>query len=166
MNKNPSSNNTSSLISINPQQNQSNINLNNIPGRTTENEEFNYESVKSQFPVSIINIQNNFNGVKVYSEVNVETLANEFLKEELSKKNLQWLISSKDIKYGKQIGFGGSSEVFIADYRGTEVAVKKLRLLEVQDENLKEFKREVSSLTMLRHPNLVLFMGAMYNILL
>jgi serine/threonine protein kinase len=116
--------------------------------------------------VSIINIQNNFNGVKVYSEVNVETLANEFLKEELSKKNLQWLISSKDIKYGKQIGFGGSSEVFIADYRGTEVAVKKLRLLEVQDENLKEFKREVSSLTMLRHPNLVLFMGAMYNILL
>ena len=28
------------------------------------------------------------------------------------------------------------------------------------EENLKEFKREVSSLNMLRHPNLVLFMGA------
>lgn len=154
-----------------PVQNETNSNIINITpvledkinsndSSPDQSEYNNYESVKSQFPMSIINIMNNFNGVKVYSEMNVETMANEFLKEEFSKKNLQWLISSKDIKYGKQIGFGGSSEVFIADYRGTEVAVKKLRILEVQEENLKEFKREVSSLIMLRHPNLVLFMGA------
>lgn len=136
-----------------------NITLNDF---SNQNEDNNYESVKSQFhQMSIINIQNNYNDIKVFKEINIETLANQFLKEEFSKKNLQWLISSKDIKYGKQIGFGGSSEVFRCDYRGTEVAVKKLRILEVKEENLKEFKREVSSLIMLRHPNLVLFMGAM-----
>jgi serine/threonine protein kinase len=137
-----------------------NLHIKNPVNKINEKEEF--ESVSSQFPqMSIINIQNNFNDIKVFKEVNIETLANDFLKEEFSKKNLQWLISSKDVNYGKQIGFGGSSEVFRADYRGTEVAVKKLRILEVKEENLKEFKREVSSLIMLRHPNLVLFMGAM-----
>jgi serine/threonine protein kinase len=147
---------------MNPNINIPNINNINLNDFTNQNEDNNYESVKSQFPqMSIINIQNNYNDIKVFKEVNIETLANQFLKEEFSKKNLQWLISSKDIKYGKQIGFGGSSEVFRADYRGTEVAVKKLRILEVKEENLKEFKREVSSLIMLRHPNLVLFMGAM-----
>jgi len=43
----------------------------------------------------------------------------------------------------QKIGFGGTSEVFKGTYRGTDVAVKKLRISEVQEENLKEFKREV-----------------------
>ena len=157
-------------------QNLQKQNLNNINQNTNKDiplsndmqnnsidEDFNYESVISDLnSVNIINIQNNYNNIKlVNDETNIEDLANEFLKEELKRSNLQWLISSKDIKYDKQIGFGGSSEVFKADYRGTEVAVKKLRILEVKAENLKEFKREVSSLILLRHPYLVLFMGAM-----
>ena len=60
----------------------------------------------------------------------------------------------------KQIGFGGSSEVYLGFYRGCEVAVKKLKILELKEESLKEFKREISTLILLRHPNLVLFMGA------
>jgi hypothetical protein len=110
--------------------------------------------------INIITIQNHYNNYGTENK-KIENMANSFLLKELSKGNLHWLISSKDIEWGKQIGFGGSSEVYIADYRGTEVAVKKLRILEVQEEKLKEFKREVSSLVMLRHPNLVLFMGAM-----
>jgi hypothetical protein len=111
--------------------------------------------------INIITISNHYNSY--VRDNKIENMANSFLLKELSKGNLHWLISSKDIEWGKQIGFGGSSEVYIADYRGTEVAVKKLRILEVKEEKLKEFKREVSSLVMLRHPNLVLFMGAMYN---
>ena len=89
-------------------------------------------------------------------------MASDLLKDEFTKPHYQWLISSKSIQLLRTIGIGGSSEVYLGDYRGTEVAVKKLRILDYREENLKEFKREVSSLIMLRHPNLVLFMGAMY----
>ena len=88
--------------------------------------------------INIYNIQNNINNIEL------EKIANSFLFQELSKGNLHWLISSKDIKMEKQIGYGGSSEVYKANYRGTDVAVKKLRILDVKEENLKEFKREVA----------------------
>lgn len=115
--------------------------------------------------INIFNIETHINNISLYKEEptnEIEKIANDFLCKQFSKGNLHWLISSKDIETEKQIGFGGSSEVYKGNYRGTEVAIKKLRIIEVKDENLKEFKREVSSLVMLRHPNLVLFMGAMY----
>jgi len=87
--------------------------------------------------INIYNIQNNINNIEL------EKIANSFLFQELSKGNLHWLISSKDINMEKQIGYGGSSEVYKANYRGTDVAIKKLRILDVKEENLKEFKREV-----------------------
>lgn len=124
-----------------------------------------YESANSQLSnINIINIVENYNIENVIDNnkqsQQIDKLANEFLRGEFCKPNFQFLIASKEINLGRRIGFGGSSEVFIGNYRGTEVAVKKLRILEVKDANLKEFKREVSSLSMLRHPNLVLFMGA------
>lgn len=93
--------------------------------------------------INIYNIHNNINTIKIEENVNLEKIANSFLFHELSKSNLHWLISSKDIQIENKIGFGGSSEVFQANYRGTDVAVKKLRILDVKEENLKEFKREV-----------------------
>ena len=76
------------------------------------------------------------------------------------KPDLRWIINSNSIKILKIIGFGGSSDVYLGDYRGTEVAVKKLRLLEAKKDYIKEYKREVSSLVLLYHPYLVLLMGA------
>jgi hypothetical protein len=138
--------------------------INTEPSKTDKvNDEEYFESINSNFNnpnINIITIQNHYNNYGTDNKP-IESVASSFLMKELSKGNLHWLISSKDIELGKQIGFGGSSEVYVANYRGTEVAVKKLRIMEVKDEILKEFKREVSSLVMLRHPNLVLFMGAM-----
>ncbi len=66
-----------------------------------------------------------------------------------------------DLKVEKQIGSGASAEVFKGTYKETDVAIKKLRNLQQASENtMKEFQREVSTLTRVRHPNLVLFMGA------
>ena len=137
------------------------------PSQNASNGEEVFESANSQLSnINIINIVKNYNISNVVQQKKappkpkIDKLANDFLMGEFCKPSFQFVISSKDIKLGKNIGFGGSSEVFIGDYRGTEVAVKRLRILEVKDENLKEFKREVSSLNMLRHPNLVLFMGA------
>ena len=93
--------------------------------------------------INIYNIHNNINTIRVEENTDLEKIANSFLYQELSKTSLHWLISSKDIEIEKKIGYGGSSEVFQANYRGTDVAVKKLRILDVKEENLKEFKREV-----------------------
>lgn len=71
------------------------------------------------------------------------------------------MLKLKDLKIEKQIGAGASAEVYKGTYKETDVAIKKLRLFTQGAENtLKEFKREVSTLTAVRHPNLVLFMGA------
>ncbi len=144
--------------------NHQNININNN-NEINYYGEFNSENPEFKSDISninIINIETHINNISVNVEDdNIEKIANQFLYEQFSKGSLHWLISSKEVGREKQIGFGGSSEVYKGDYRGTEVAIKKLRIIEVNDENLKEFKREVSSLIMLRHPNLVLFMGAM-----
>jgi serine/threonine protein kinase len=66
-----------------------------------------------------------------------------------------------DLKIEKQIGAGASAEVYKGTYKEVDVAIKKLRITNMTTDNtLKEFKREVSTLTRVRHPNLVLFMGA------
>ncbi len=50
--------------------------------------------------------------------------------------------------------------MFRGEYRGTDVAIKRLRILKIREEALKEFRREVATLMRLHHPNLVIFMGA------
>ena len=62
---------------------------------------------------------------------------------------------------------GASAEVYKGSYKELDVAVKKLRVTNVTADNtMKEFEREVSTLTRVRHPNLVLFVGARYFILI
>jgi serine/threonine protein kinase len=67
-----------------------------------------------------------------------------------------------DLKIEQQIGQGASAEVYKGTYKLLDVAIKKLRVGNItnMDNTLKEFKREVSTLTRCRHPNLVMFMGA------
>ncbi|KAF7805176.1 serine/threonine-protein kinase EDR1 [Senna tora] len=55
---------------------------------------------------------------------------------------------------------GSYGEVFHADWNGTEVAVKKFLDQDFSGAALAEFKREVRIMRRLRHPNIVLFMGA------
>ncbi|KAA8536949.1 hypothetical protein F0562_029427 [Nyssa sinensis] len=61
---------------------------------------------------------------------------------------------------GERIGLGSYGEVYHADWNGTEVAVKKFLDQDFSGAALEEFKREVRIMRRLRHPNVVLFMGA------
>jgi len=72
------------------------------------------------------------------------------------------LLKLQDILFEKSIGSGASAEVFKGTYKDMDVAIKKLRFNVASDTNnpIKEFKREVSTLMKVRHPNLVLFVGA------
>ncbi|XP_023515854.1 serine/threonine-protein kinase EDR1-like [Cucurbita pepo subsp. pepo] len=69
---------------------------------------------------------------------------------------IQW----EDLVIGERIGLGSYGEVYHADWNGTEVAVKKFLDQDFSGAALAEFKREVLIMRQLRHPNIVLFMGA------
>uniref|UniRef100_A0A803NAD7 non-specific serine/threonine protein kinase n=1 Tax=Chenopodium quinoa TaxID=63459 RepID=A0A803NAD7_CHEQI len=69
-------------------------------------------------------------------------------------------ISWEEITLGERIGLGSYGEVYRGDWRGTEVAVKRFLDQDIYGESLEEFKSEVRIMKRLRHPNVVLFMGA------
>ncbi|KAL8110951.1 hypothetical protein AgCh_026642 [Apium graveolens] len=76
--------------------------------------------------------------------------------EDVSDCEIPW----EDITIGERIGLGSYGEVYRGDWHGTEVAVKKFLDQELTGESLEEFKTEVWIMKRVRHPNVVLFMGA------
>ncbi|KAJ4956208.1 hypothetical protein NE237_012991 [Protea cynaroides] len=66
----------------------------------------------------------------------------------------------EDLIIGERIGLGSYGEVYHADWNGTEVAVKKFLDQDFSGDALEEFRSEVQIMRRLRHPNVVLFMGA------
>ncbi|MQL93715.1 hypothetical protein Taro_026372 [Colocasia esculenta] len=66
----------------------------------------------------------------------------------------------EDLVIGERIGLGSYGEVYRADWNGKEVAVKKFLDQDFSGDALDEFRLEVRIMRRLRHPNVVLFMGA------
>ena len=124
--------------------NKNNIHINNLINNNKNNNSNNIN--KPEEPIS-----------KPY--VMEEILS--FLKMEFSKPIYQFLIQQNSIKTYELIGRGGTSSVFFGNYRGTDVAIKKIKIKEINDNYFKEYKNEIVALTMIRHPNLIIFMGTM-----
>ncbi|XP_006475934.1 serine/threonine-protein kinase EDR1 isoform X3 [Citrus sinensis] len=72
----------------------------------------------------------------------------------------EWEILWEDLQIGERIGIGSYGEVYRADWHGTEVAVKKFLDQDFSGDSLSQFKCEAEIMLRLRHPNVVLFMGA------
>jgi len=68
-----------------------------------------------------------------------------------------------ELKFGDRIGEGTFGLVYKATWRGSPVAVKMLKMQSITDHALQEFRKELQILTRLRHPNIVLLMGASTN---
>ncbi|KAH0921797.1 hypothetical protein HID58_021815 [Brassica napus] len=66
----------------------------------------------------------------------------------------------EEITVAERIGLGSYGEVYRGDWHGTAVAVKKFIDQDITGEALEEFRSEVRMMRRLRHPNIVLFMGA------
>ncbi|CAM8982140.1 unnamed protein product [Rhodiola kirilowii] len=66
----------------------------------------------------------------------------------------------EEITLGERIGLGSYGEVYHGDWHGTEVAVKRFLNQSITGESLEEFISEVRIMRRVRHPNVVLFMGA------
>ncbi|CAH8381279.1 unnamed protein product [Eruca vesicaria subsp. sativa] len=66
----------------------------------------------------------------------------------------------EEITVAERIGLGSYGEVYRGDWHGTAVAVKKFIDQDITGEALEEFRSEIRMMRRLRHPNIVLFMGA------
>ncbi|KAL7085443.1 hypothetical protein ACP275_14G282200 [Erythranthe tilingii] len=74
---------------------------------------------------------------------------------------MDWLeISWDELHIKERVGAGSFGTVHRAEWHGSDVAVKVLSLQDFHDDQLKEFLREVAIMKRIRHPNVVLFMGA------
>jgi hypothetical protein len=81
-----------------------------------------------------------------------------------SSSTSPWQIDPCEISLGPRIGIGSYSEVYKGSWRGTEVAVKRILEQNISPQLMKEFIDEVELMARLRHPNIVLFMGAVTQV--
>ena len=80
----------------------------------------------------------------------------------------EWEIAFGDVEFApngapcaqNRIGHGGFGEVFLGQLGGMNVAVKRLFHQEHAEASMREFRAEVSILSRLRHPSIVLWLGA------
>mmetsp|Transcript_14616 Transcript_14616/g.24936 ORF Transcript_14616/g.24936 Transcript_14616/m.24936 type:complete len:590 (-) Transcript_14616:914-2683(-) len=80
-------------------------------------------------------------------------------RPEQQELNADFEIPYTELDLGAPLGRGGFGEVFKAFWRGTEVAVKKFYQCFAPPIQRDDFRHEVTMLSNLRHPNVVLFMG-------
>ncbi|XP_058069386.1 serine/threonine-protein kinase CTR1-like isoform X2 [Magnolia sinica] len=74
---------------------------------------------------------------------------------------MDWLeISWDELHVKERIGAGSFGTVHLAEWHGSDVAVKVLTDQDFHEDQLKDFLREVAIMKRVRHPNVVLFMGA------
>nr|GEZ95396.1 probable serine/threonine-protein kinase SIS8 [Tanacetum cinerariifolium] len=81
-------------------------------------------------------------------------------KKGISLTAVEWEILWEDLQIGERIGIGSYGEVYRSEWNGTEVAVKKFMNQDISGDALTQFKSEIEIMLRLRHPNVVLFMGA------
>ncbi|KAJ8549479.1 hypothetical protein K7X08_033186 [Anisodus acutangulus] len=72
----------------------------------------------------------------------------------------EWNIDFSEITIGARVGIGFFGEVFRCTWNGTEVAVKVFLEQDLTEENIEDFANEISILSRVRHPNVILFLGA------
>ncbi|PIN23244.1 Tyrosine kinase [Handroanthus impetiginosus] len=73
---------------------------------------------------------------------------------------LDYEILWEELTIGEQIGQGSCGTVYHALWNGSDVAVKVFSKQEYTDDVIFSFRQEVSLMKRLRHPNILLFMGA------
>ncbi|KAL3884063.1 hypothetical protein ACJMK2_030286 [Sinanodonta woodiana] len=81
-------------------------------------------------------------------------------KAEILEEYSGVVIEFEDIELGRKIGQGGFGDVYFAQWKGTVVAVKMLRLQRVSKRRLHAFMNEIAIFCFLDDPSIVKFIGA------
>lgn len=72
----------------------------------------------------------------------------------------EWNIDFSELTIGTRVGIGFFGEVFRGIWNGTDVAIKIFLEQDLTTENMEDFCNEIYILSRLRHPNVILFLGA------
>ncbi|XP_058009631.1 uncharacterized protein LOC110654774 isoform X1 [Hevea brasiliensis] len=72
---------------------------------------------------------------------------------------IQW----EDLQLGEEIGQGSYAVVYRGIWNGSDVAVKLYFGNQYKEETLLDYQKEIDIMKRLRHPNVLLFMGAVYS---
>ena len=86
-------------------------------------------------------------------------LSERLLRQQIQRLNDVWQIGWKEITVQEEVGGGASGRVVLAQYRDITVAVKMLRTDDDPNDSL-NFAEEIKFMQTMRHPNIVLFLGA------
>lgn len=80
---------------------------------------------------------------------------------DILRKNQPWMITKDEIKIStdRVLGTGAWGRVFEGTFRGTKVAVKELHEIIQSSHNKSLFEREISFVTLVRHPSILQFLG-------
>ncbi|CBI22876.3 unnamed protein product, partial [Vitis vinifera] len=81
-------------------------------------------------------------------------------KVDMETDCLDYEILWEDLTIGEQIGQGSCGTVYHGLWYGSDVAIKVFSKQEYSDDVILSFRQEVSLMKRLRHPNVLLFMGA------
>ena len=72
-----------------------------------------------------------------------------------------WVVRREEVELTEEVlGTGGWGEVKVAKFRGLRVAAKFLHKIIISNYNRRQFSREMTIAAKIRHPNLLLFIGA------
>lgn len=83
------------------------------------------------------------------------------LQAKQQQQQRTWDLSVEDVKLERKLGEGAFGEVWLGRLHGKAVACKKIRAMQgMSPEILKAFEEELDVMSRLRHPNILLFMGA------
>lgn len=72
----------------------------------------------------------------------------------------EWDIDASELSLGRKIGSGAFGIVYRGVWRGTDIAAKKLLEQRLDEATMNQFKMEIEMMSKLRHPNVVLYLGA------
>ena len=90
------------------------------------------------------------------------------IEEKVTALENSWKVSYKDVTLSRQkLGSGGWGEVIIGKFCGKQVAVKRFHDAIMNQENNQYYfemlNREINTMSQLRHPNLLQFIGAVLD---
>ncbi|GKD14885.1 PAC motif-containing protein, partial [Tanacetum coccineum] len=94
------------------------------------------------------------------SSSNSSSKSKAIIKVEKETDNVDYEILWEDLITKEQIGQGSCGTVYRGLWYGSDIAIKLFTYQEFSDNVMLSFKQEVSLMKRLRHPNILLFMGA------
>jgi len=123
-----------------------------------EEEEKNEEKFSSDEQEQIEGQEKNKENKELYLK-NIKKGKSEFYSS-LNNNSLKFFIEYDEIKKERPIGKGGMGDIYLGEWQGKQIALKKIKLNHIKNNVLSyKFINEINIIASMRHPNILLFMG-------